>query len=85
LVECLDEQGHDYSLIGYLVCADRKSEERPVSSAGWPMGVATTSITIGHFWTGPTYLTADIEVYLCKKCGDVKFLASALTKIFGGK
>lgn len=87
---CVDEQGHDYELIGYLVCADQKSaKKRPVNPNAPGLNTAPlvwggTMGGVGHYWDMPVYLTADIEVHQCKKCGEVKFMGAVFSKLMGG-
>lgn len=89
MVDCVDKNGHDYELIGYLVCADQKSaRKKPINPhlpgpSTFPIVWGTAS-SVGHFWNVPVYLTADIEVYLCKRCGEVKLTGAVFSKILGG-
>jgi len=78
--DCIDKEGHDYELVGYMVVAE-KLPEKPDKVIQCPPISGTTMGPYPLFQV-PTYFPAKIEVHICKKCGEVKICSAVFSRIF---
>lgn len=95
--KCIDEKGHKYIFIGYMVVAERLQEEEKAktttktyttqyqtgsySPSTWYTSSGGSTIPYWPVLEVPSYFTAKIEVYQCSKCGNVKLAPAVFSRL----
>ena len=86
--KCVDEEGHEYDFIGYMVVAEKLLEPEKTTPVFPPLAPGVTSSTIrfgpGALMEVPSHFAAKIEVHQCKKCGNIKLAPAVYTRILAG-
>lgn len=80
--DCIDKEGHDYDLLGYMVVAE-KLPEKPDKVIPCPP-ITGTTVGLYPLFQVPLYFAAKIEVHQCKKCGEIKLQQAVFSRILEG-
>jgi len=72
-MKCVDEEGHEYGFVGYMVVCEEIEEKegrKPSGGTGPPVILK---------W--PEHFSAKIEVWQCLKCGHIKLSPAVFTRL----
>jgi len=77
-MSCIDEEGHDFEFVGYMVVTDNLPTPETKPRAPKP-GKGT--IWIGPMLEVPHQFPAKIEVWQCRKCGWISLKPAVFSRI----